>query len=249
MAQRTPAQIAYAARKRAERLASPPVPCACGCGELIASLNAQGKPARYKVGHGPGSPSTQFKPGHATWNKDAPHPAAAAYWTGRTRDPSTIEKALATKRAKYGGKTHGKERYDIDPIARQRVTDAVRRSAAEREHPRGQDHPLYGRRLPPETIAKISGANNHGWKGGVGTIPYGPEFTRRFKALIRDRDGHRCRRCGKTREQNGRTLPIHHRDYDPMNNDPSNLATVCTSCNVWLGWHPDEPFTPLAGIE
>lgn len=211
---------------------------------MIPSLNAQGKPARYKIGHGPGSPATRFAPGHATWNKGVAHPASSAYWTGRTRDPETVLKALATKRAKYGGKTHGKEHYTIDPVARQRVTDAARRATSEREHLRGADHPLYGRTLPAETVAKISGSNNHGWKGGVGMLPYGPEFTRRFKALIRDRDGNRCRRCGKTREENGRTLPIHHIDHDPLNNDPANLVTVCTSCNVWFGWHPNERFAP-----
>lgn len=43
--------------------------CACGCGELIPALTAQGKPAKYKVGHQPGHMETTFKKGRQTWNK------------------------------------------------------------------------------------------------------------------------------------------------------------------------------------
>jgi hypothetical protein len=36
----------------------------------------------------------------------------------------------------------------------------------------------------------------------------------------------RCEVCGTTR-----SLHVHHRDHDPMNNAPSNLQTLCASCH------------------
>lgn len=113
----------------------------------------------------------------------------------------------------------------------------------------GERNPFYGKTHTPETQAKIvaanTGANNHGWKGGTGTLPYGPEFTRKFKQMIRERDNQTCQRCGVTRAEHGKTLEVHHIDHDKANNDPANLATVCASCNVWCWWHQDEPLVPL----
>lgn len=36
----------------------------------------------------------------------------------------------------------------------------------------------------------------------------------------------RCEVCSKHRG-----LHVHHKDYDPLNNDPSNLMTLCSSCH------------------
>jgi len=58
---------------------------------------------------------------------------------------------------------------------------------------------------------------------------YGPEFNNKLKAKIRARDNNTC--------QNPQCLGIslnicvHHIDYDKWNNDPSNLITVCKSCD------------------
>lgn len=121
---------------------------------------------------------------------------------------------------------------------RQNVTESVRKRDL-----RGSKNPFYGRSHSVESRAKMSAANtgdkHHGWKNGASTLPYGPGFTKRFKRLIRDRDNHTCQRCGKTRGQVGRTLQVHHADHDKMNNDPTNLVTVCASCNVWLSYHRD----------
>lgn len=42
--------------------------------------------------------------------------------------------------------------------------------------------------------------------------------------------GDRCETCGATKN-----LHAHHRDEDPANNDPANIATLCGSCH--LKWH------------
>jgi len=107
---------------------------------------------------------------------------------------------------------------------------------------------LRGRKLSPERIAKISGPNNPHWRGGVGFLPYGPGFTRKLRREIRERDAHRCQRCGRTTAELGYTLPVHHLDHDKANNDPANLVASCHRCNVWASYHRDEPFVLAAEV-
>lgn len=43
-----------------------------------------------------------------------------------------------------------------------------------------------------------------------------------------------CENCGATSR-----LHVHHRDENPLNNEPSNLATLCAPCHMrthWLIW-------------
>ena len=51
-----------------------------------------------------------------------------------------------------------------------------------------------------------------------------------LKDKITTRDGNRCRNpgCWGTTKR----ISVHHIDYDKNNCDPSNLITVCQSCNV-----------------
>lgn len=241
---RTPAQIAYAERKKAERLALPRAPCACGCGTLIPPVTALGKPARYAHGHNPSGETTRFAPGAAPWNKGQPYQRAREVHAGKKLTPGQIAQREQTRRSRNGG---------VYQVARGwRHTDETRerlRQANLRRDMRGERNPFFGKRHPPELqeqiAAKIRGEKHPHWNGGTSTLPYGPGFTRRFKKLIRDRDGNRCQRCGKTREDAGRTLEIHHIDHDKANNDPTNVVTVCHSCNMWFSWHRDAPFATL----
>lgn len=76
---------------------------------------------------------------------------------------------------------------------------------------------------------------NSNWRGGVSPqAAYGFGFTRELKAQIRKRDNQRCRICGttKNRARNGGLLDVHHRDRNKLNNDPSNLITLCRSCHT-----------------
>ena len=70
---------------------------------------------------------------------------------------------------------------------------------------------------------------NPNWQGGVSFLPYSPSFTKELKNKIRDRDNHICRLCKKP--ENGRTLHVHHIDYDKMNNNPTNLISLCIDCH------------------
>jgi len=81
----------------------------------------------------------------------------------------------------------------------------------EREHPFGKDHP--------------------NWKGGFCRKDY-HDFTEAFKTEIRNRDHNTCQACGRTREEEGKELAVHHIDYDKTNSVPENCVTLCNSCHT-----------------
>lgn len=69
---------------------------------------------------------------------------------------------------------------------------------------------------------------NPNWKGGLSRAPYPYNWASISKSVI-ERDGDICMNpnCRAT----DRTMTVHHIDYDKMNCDPSNLITVCATCN------------------
>lgn len=55
------------------------------------------------------------------------------------------------------------------------------------------------------------------------------------RALILERDGHKCVRCGMTDAEHkstwDRPITIDHKDRDRTNNSPLNLQTLCLKCH------------------
>ena len=211
----------YKLKQYAEYDKLPKVECACGCGELIPPINKQGKPARYKVGHNQGGIKTRFYKGQVPHNKG--------------------KREIKTRYCLVCGKEFTV--IPSSPVKHCSRNCAGKTSMGNRDVS-GVNNPFYGKHHPPELIAqissKITGDKHPNWNGGTSVFPYGIGFTRKFKRLIRERDGNKCQRCGKTHKQNWRALEIHHIDHNKNNNDPSNLITVCSSCNVWLSYHRDE---------
>ena len=80
-------------------------------------------------------------------------------------------------------------------------------------------------------IGKFVGKNSFTWKGGLSFEPYTEEFNYRLKEGIRQRDNHTCQLCGKTQEEEGKRLSVHHIDYDKKNCNEVNLITLCRGCN------------------
>lgn len=93
-----------------------------------------------------------------------------------------------------------------------------------------------GRKHTEETKRKMSennGRENHwNWQGGKSFEPYSIEFNKQLKELIRNRDNYQCQKCGCPEVENIEKLSIHHIDYDKKNCLPSNLISLCRSCNA-----------------
>jgi len=88
-----------------------------------------------------------------------------------------------------------------------------------------------------------SGPDSSAWKGGSSFAPYPIGWTNKFKELIRERDGYRCVECGKQQDEEGKSLSVHHIDYDKANLDPKNLITLCHSCHSKTNLHDREYWT------
>jgi 5-methylcytosine-specific restriction endonuclease McrA len=87
----------------------------------------------------------------------------------------------------------------------------------------------------------LFGEGNPNWKGGKSFEEYCPVWKdEEYKQSIRERDGNVCLNpyCDS---KNPNDLTIHHIDYDKQNCHPSNLITVCRSCNIRANkdrrWH------------
>jgi 5-methylcytosine-specific restriction endonuclease McrA len=76
----------------------------------------------------------------------------------------------------------------------------------------------------------ISGENNPRYVDGESGNPYPQEFIH-LAPSIRERDGHKCALCHRTREDNGKELDVHHIDYDIYHNESLNLVSLCRWCH------------------
>ena len=83
----------------------------------------------------------------------------------------------------------------------------------------------------PEVRNQSVGENNPTWKDGISFVPYPVQFNTILKERIRNRDGRICQACGKTEEENGQRLDIHHVDYDKKNLSDENFISLCFSCH------------------
>ncbi len=82
----------------------------------------------------------------------------------------------------------------------------------------------------PENRKRMSGINNHLWRGGRIKKQYSTDWTETLKRSIRERDNYTCQVCNK--KQKKRKHAVHHIDYDKKNCDPKNLITLCTGCHT-----------------
>lgn len=137
-------------------------------------------------------------------------------------------------------------RGENNPAKRPEVRKKIRESKKGRNNPmygkRGKDCPLYGRHHTKEHIQKQKEtiANNGGrkgelngnWQRGISKLPYPFDFNEELKKLIRKRDNYTCQLCGRTQEEEGRKLDVHHIDYIKENLNPNNLTSLCRSCNA-----------------
>lgn len=106
-------------------------------------------------------------------------------------------------------------------------------------HNRGIMEKKRGIPLSESARKKISGENSPHWRGGRSNSPWSYEFNLELKQAVRDRDGNKCRRCGKEQGySDGRKLAIHHINFDKNDNRLENLAAVCASCHSKITRNP-----------
>ena len=85
-----------------------------------------------------------------------------------------------------------------------------------------------------------SGAGHPNWQGGISCTPYCEVWKdKEYKEDIKFRDGCKC--LNPSCNKNNSRLTIHHIDYNKKNCGPTNLITICNSCNVIANtnreWH------------
>lgn len=86
------------------------------------------------------------------------------------------------------------------------------------------------------------------WAGGTSKLPYGFDFSPELKLIIRQRDDFQCQECGILEIELDEKLPIHHINYDKMDNNENNLITLCRKCNAKANYDRDyweEHFTKM----
>jgi hypothetical protein len=97
-----------------------------------------------------------------------------------------------------------------------------------------------GKRCPTCKNIKFSGSGNPSWKGGISYEPYCPIWSdKEYKQDIRNRDGNKC--LNPTCKKKDHRLHIHHINYNKKSCSPSNVITLCGSCNTTANnnreWH------------
>ena len=98
-----------------------------------------------------------------------------------------------------------------------------------------KDHPFYGDLTKPNYFKK--GNRPWNWQGGISFEPYPLYWTESLREFIRNKDNYICQKCGKTQEENGRKLDVHHIDYNKENCNLNNLVALCISCNAKVNYN------------
>jgi 5-methylcytosine-specific restriction endonuclease McrA len=90
-----------------------------------------------------------------------------------------------------------------------------------------------------EFSKNFSGCNHPQWRGGITHSEYcGSWQDKSYKKSIMERDNYKCQNpyCGGLT----RALAIHHINYNKKQCHPSNLITLCRSCNAKANFYRDK---------
>ncbi len=87
---------------------------------------------------------------------------------------------------------------------------------------KGKNNPMYD--------VHRYGKNSPRWQGGLSFEPYGLDFNKQFKEMIKDRDNYTCQLCKKQKPEVKR-FHVHHINYIKTDNFTFNCITLCNSCH------------------
>ena len=223
--------------------------CQCDCGNLKVVPSIE-----LRNGHTKSCGCLLHDPGWRLGNKS------------RTGKPHTEETKAKMSRSGKGRSFTAEHCENI----RKSHTKEFRSKLSQRMS--GEGNPMYGKVTGPETKAKISlslagnkralghrhtpevrtqmsiarsGRRNPNWIGGGNARPYDPYCSLfrddEFRDMIFERDEHQCQNpdCWQT---TGKLCP-HHINYNKQDCSPTNLITLCLSCNTRANakreWHQE----------
>lgn len=86
-----------------------------------------------------------------------------------------------------------------------------------------------------KTASKQIGELSPAWRGGISFEPYCQKFNKKKKEEIRDKYDRKCIICGKTEEESGRKLSVHHVDYNKQQGCENHkwvLVPLCIECHT-----------------
>lgn len=162
---------------------------------------------------------------------------------GKNRPPFSEDHKRRISESKRG-ENHPMFGKKFSAERRAKISEAHRGKKHTEEHRRNNAEAQCGKKLSEEHKLKISeafrGENHPNWQGGISFEPYGLEFNSELRQQIRARDNFTCQECNYTEDQLGRTLSVHHIDYDKRNNDPENLVSLCNSCHSQTNFSRDD---------
>ncbi len=82
--------------------------------------------------------------------------------------------------------------------------------------------------------AAHSRENHHHWNPESARIRYPVAFNTHLRRYIRNRDNRTCQMCQKTEKETGKRLDVHHIDLNKINNNSSNLISLCSTCHAHI---------------
>ena len=59
-----------------------------------------------------------------------------------------------------------------------------------------------------------------------------PKDWKLIATFVKNQANWKCAKCGRQFEQGERHLQVHHQDYNPENNQISNLISLCSGCHL-----------------
>jgi len=98
---------------------------------------------------------------------------------------------------------------------------------------RKSQNEFYSALTEEEFYKRYCKENHSQWKGGI-RPQYCTKFNNDFKERVREFFNRKCVNCGKSEEENGQKLAVHHVNYEKMvccNNIEPLFVSLCRNCH------------------
>lgn len=227
--------------------------CACSqnCDVVIKRYKKDGKQRLYAIGHSPQERLARSKNGKKVWDVPGFREKISAIASDTIHrlweDGDFVEMQRASMRRRSLGYWQNEEYRRMHEQMPGKVRARGSKARWERPDQHAEQSDLMRRMSlewwadPDIRCAKLAHldairpdatlGNNPNWRGGSSFYPYTPEFNNKLKDAIRARDGYACFICGLTESEQGRSLDVHHIDYDKGNSSLDNLVALCDVCH------------------